>query len=263
MRRVAVFAASGRELAPVRESLGTVAHRQRALGKYEVRRRGDVEVYLSKTGMGPDAAAAAVRSMLLDVALDAVVSTGYAGALGPAGIGEVICGTDVCDWTRASDRSVFRADPALLAMARDAVQETGLAWSEGPVATVDRVLCRADDKRALADASGAIAVDMESAAIARVAASQKAPFLLVRAVSDRLDEDLPMDFNLWLTPGERLRAVAHVARRPSILGALFQMKRQADQGSQSLACFFHVWWRMLGRDHAFTKMPVPSVMGAC
>ena len=124
-----------------------------------------------------------------------------------------------------------------------------------------RVLCRADEKRALAEASGAIAVDMESAEIARVAASRNVPFLLVRAVSDRAADDLPMDFNLWLTPGGRVRAVAQLVMRPSILRALFQMKRQVEQGAQNLACFFQAWWRLVGQEQASARMHVPAARG--
>jgi adenosylhomocysteine nucleosidase len=236
---------------------------RRRLGslEYAVGHTGDVEVYLIKTGMGPAAAAAAAQSILSGVALDAMVSTGYAGALGPAGIGDVIVGTDVRDWTREHAQAIFLADPALLAMAREAAGEAKLAWLEGPVATAARVLCRADEKRALAETSGAIAVDMESVEIARAAASRNVPFLLVRAVSDRAGDDLPMDFNLWLTPGGRVRALARLVRRPSILGALFRMKRQVEQGSQNLACFFQVWWRLMGQEHASARMHGPSVMG--
>ena len=229
--------------------------------EYAVGHTGDVEVYLIKTGMGPAAAAAAAQGILSEVALDAMVSTGYAGALGSAGIGDVIVGTDVRDWTKGHAQAIFRADPALLAMAREAAGEAKLAWSEGPVATTARVLCRADEKRALAEASGAIAVDMESAEIARVAASGNVPFLLVRAVSDRVGDDLPMDFNLWLTPGGCVRALARLARRPSTLRALFRMKRQVEQGSQNLACFFQVWWRLLGQEHVSARAPAPAVMG--
>jgi len=245
----------------VRAALGTVERRRLGSLGYEVGQAGGVEVYLINTGMGPAAASAAAQSVLSEMALDAVVSTGYAGALGPAGIGDVILGTDVRDWTREHAQAVFQADPALLAIAREAAGEAKLAWSEGPVAAAARILCRADEKRALAEASGAIAVDMESAAIARAAASRNVPFLLVRAVSDRADENLPMDFNLWLTPGGRVRALAQLVRRPSILRALFQMKRQVEQGSQNLACFFQVWWRLLGQEHASARMHVPAVMG--
>ena len=266
MRRVAVLAASGRELAPARAALGTVDRRRLGSLGYEVGHAGGVEVHLINTGMGPAAASAAVQSVLSEVALDAVVSTGYAGRLGPGGIGEVILGTDVRDWTKGQDGTVFRTDPALLAIAREAAGEAKLAWSEGPVATVDQVLCRADEKRTLARASGAIAVDMESAAIAQAAAAVGVPFLLVRAVSDRASDDLPMDFNLWLTPWGRMRGIAQMLRRPSILRSLFQMKRQVEQGSQNLARFFQAWMRVLEQDHssAYANVPAtpPARMGA-
>ena len=261
MRRITILAASGRELAPARTALETVERRRLGSLGYEVGQAGGVEVHLINTGMGPAAASAAAQSILSEVGLDAVVSTGYAGALGPAGIGEMILGTDVRDWTREQAQAVFRADPALLAIAREAAGAAKLAWSEGPVATVARVLCRADEKRALAETSGAIAVDMESAAIARAAASLNVPFLLVRAVSDRADDDLPMDFNLWLTPGGRVRALAQLVRRPSILCALFRMKRQVAQGSQNLVSFFQVWLRLLGQEHTSARMNVLAAMG--
>lgn len=189
------------------------------------------------------------------------MSTGYAGALGSAGIGEVILGTDVRDWAREQFQAGFQADPALLASAREAAGAAKLAWSEGPVATAARILCRADEKKALADASGAIAVDMESAAIARAAASRHVPFLLVRAVSDLAGEDLPMDFNLWLTPVGRARAVAQLVRRPSILCALIRMKRQVEQGSQNLARFFLSWASVLDRDRAWSREAMPVTAG--
>jgi adenosylhomocysteine nucleosidase len=173
----------------------------------------------------------------------------------------VILGTDVRDWTRERCQAVFRTDPALLTIAREAAGQAKLAWSEGPVATAARVLCRADEKRALADASGAIAVDMESAAIAQAAAAVGVPFLLVRTVSDRVGDDLPMDFNLWLTPGGRVRAFVQVVQRPAILCALFRMKRQVEQGAQTLTRFFLSWLPMLDRDSSWPRVAKPVIAG--
>ena len=228
---------------------------------YEVGRAGGVEVHLITTGMGPAAAATAAQAVLSDAAWDVIVSTGFAGGLGVAGIGDVIVGTDVCEWRGDQSGEVFRADPALRAIARRVAGEAQLAWSEGPVAMVDRVLCRADEKRALAATSGAIAVDMESAAIARAAASRNVPFLLVRAVSDRVGDDLPMDFNLWLTPEGRVRALGQLVRRPSILGALFRMKRQVEQGSQNLARFFRALLVVLDEGRLPADRPALAAMG--
>jgi adenosylhomocysteine nucleosidase len=193
--------------------------------------------------MGPASALAVAEAAFSELALDAAVSTGFAGALGAAKLGELIVGTDVRDRTPGRAQQVFRADPALLAHARRAAGDVGAAMSEGPVVTVAHVACRAVDKRALAEASGAIAVDMESAAIAQAAAKAGVPFLVIRAVSDRADEDLPMDFNLWLTPWGRMRGIAHVLTHPTIVRSLLRMKRQAEQGARSLARFFRAWLR--------------------
>lgn len=261
MRRVAILAASGRELAPARAALGTVQSGRLGAFAREVGRVGGIEVHLVNTGMGAVSAFAAAEAVLAEAAVDAIVSTGYAGALGVAGIGEVIVGSEVCDWTNEPPRTVYRSDAGLLATAREAVGPARTAWSQGAVVTVDNVVWRAAEKQALGKVSGAIAVDMESAAIARAAASRNVPFLLVRAVSDRAGDDLPMDFNLWLTPGGRVRALAQLVRRPAILCALFRMRHQVEQGSQNLGRFFQVWWRLLGREHTSTRMNVPATMG--
>jgi len=247
---------------PACAALGPVERRRCGARVYAVRRIGDVDVYVMKTGMGPAAASDAARRVLSDVALDAILSTGYVGALGAADIGDVIVGTDVQDWTSPQAGTIFHADAGLLATACGAADEAAVTWTDGLVATVPRVLCRADEKRTVADASGAIAVDMESAAIAHEAALKQVPFLMVRAVSDRADETLPMDFNLWLTPGERLRAMAQLVSRPAMLFALWQMKRQADQASQSLTGFFQAWWRLLEQAPASPMMPAPALRGA-
>jgi len=144
MRRVAVLAASGRELAPARAALETLERRRCGSLWGEVGQAGGVEVHLIKTGMGPAAAAAAAHSVLSDMVLDAVVSTGYAGAVGPAGIGAVILGTEILNWTTDHAQASFSSDPALLAIAREAADSARVPWSQGAVATVEHVVWRAE-----------------------------------------------------------------------------------------------------------------------
>ncbi len=212
---------------------------------HEVGRIGGVEVHLVNIGMGPAAAFAATETFLAEVAVDAIVSTGYTGALGIAEPGEVILGTEVHDWTKERPRPVYRSDVALLTMAREAAGPARAAWSQGIVVTVENVVWRAAEKQALGKVSGAIAVDMESAAIARAAASRNVPFLLVRAVSDGAGDDLPMDFNLWFTPRGRLRGLAQVLMHPSIIRSLLRMKRRVERGSHALGQFFRAFFVVL------------------
>lgn len=245
MRRVAILAASGRELAPARAALGTVQSGRLGAFAREVGRVGGIEVHLVNTGMGAVSAFAAAEAVLAEAAVDAIVSTGYTGALGIAEPGEVILGTEVYDWTKERPRTVYRSDAGLLATAREAVGPAKTAWSQGAVVTVDNVVWRAAEKQALGKVSGAIAVDMESAAIARAAASRNVPFLLVRAVSDGAADDLPMDFNLWFTPRGRLRGLAQVLMHPSIIRSLMRMKRRVERGSHALGQFFRAFFVVL------------------
>ena len=175
---------------------------------------------------------------LLALAPDALISTGYAGALGVAAVGEVILGTNVIDWTEEESHEAIQVNPDLLGSARVAARNAGIGWSQGPVVTVKNVLCRASEKQALGGVSGAVAVDMESAVIAKVATI---PFLVVRAISDRVGDDLPMDFNLWFSPFGSFRCLLKAVQHPSILSGLYEMKRHADQASESLRRFFCAW----------------------
>jgi len=260
MRRVAVLAASARELAPVRAGLKAVRSGRLGSLPHEVRRSDAVEMHLLNTGMGFQAALVGAEAVLSAFTVDAVVSTGYVGALGSAGLGDVIVGTHVLDWTTEGARTSFPCDSTLLALARETAARARVGWSEGPVVTVDSVVCRAEEKQGLARASGAIAVDLESAAIARAAHVVGVPFLLVRAVSDRADEDLPMDFNLWLSPWGRVQGVAYLLRRPSSICALLRMRRHVEYASQNLVRFFAALVASLDRTWA-PACPSPVAMG--
>ena len=61
----------------------------------------------------------------------------------------------------------------------------------GKLAESKTIVATCQDKTMFADETGAIAVDMESVAIAKVAQEQHIPFLSIRAIADPLAMDLP------------------------------------------------------------------------
>jgi adenosylhomocysteine nucleosidase len=67
----------------------------------------------------------------------------------------------------------------------------------GPILTVDHILTM-EEKRVLAAESGALAVDMESAAIASAASACSIPFLAIRGILDPVHEDLAVGFDQFL-----------------------------------------------------------------
>jgi hopanoid-associated phosphorylase len=112
----------------------------------------------------------------------ALLSFGICGALSPElAIGTVVVGTEaVCQNQR------WHADEAWSNALARACRSTN-----GVVLGSDSVLLTQDSKAALHGQTGAIAADMESHIVARVASERGLPFAVLRAVSDDAQHALP------------------------------------------------------------------------
>jgi 4-hydroxy-3-methylbut-2-en-1-yl diphosphate reductase len=136
---------------------------------------------LERCGMGPER----VREWLprLDVLRpDAVAVAGVAGALDPSlRSGDVIVASEVRD---EHGRILLRAAAPLAAELR----RRGLRVHTGPIASTDHIVHGADRERLAS--TGALAVDMESAAIVRALHEQGLPVAVVRVIVDTVHSPL-------------------------------------------------------------------------
>ncbi len=66
-----------------------------------------------------------------------------------------------------------------------------LTWHEDTLVESSKVILDVEEKEQLARRSGAIAVDMESAAIGQVARQAGIPFMVIRTLADTANEALP------------------------------------------------------------------------
>jgi adenosylhomocysteine nucleosidase len=101
-----------------------------------------------------------------------------------------------------------------------------------------RVAASADEKRALREATGADAVEMESAAIDAVCCSQAIPCVTLRVILDTATEDLPLDFNALMTADQRLdfrKLALTLVRRPGKIPALLRLQRLSRAAAERLA----------------------------
>ena len=80
------------------------------------------------------------------------------------------------------------------------------------------------------------------------AAERRIPVAVIRAVSDLLDEDLPLDFNLFLTPSDWSKGVWSCITRPSNLFGLGRMRVQMGVASKRLTLIFERVLDELGCD---------------
>ena len=103
----------------------------------------------------------------------------------------------------------------------------------GTLVTSREVVATAAAKAALFASTGAVAVDMESSVILAHAATAGCPTLVVRGVSDRANEGVPLELIELMTPAGKLRPVRVLAltvTRPRLLPralALGQATRRA------------------------------------
>ncbi len=137
------------------------------------------EVEVIRTGYGPVRAAAAAARIAAS-APDMLAVGGVAGGLTTdQHVGDLIVASEVRDGTRA-----VRCPSAPLLAGE--LRRAGLAARTGPIATVDHLL--REGEHAQLAATGAIAVDMESAPL--LAGAAGSPAVVVRAISDTPDHPL-------------------------------------------------------------------------
>ena len=175
-------------------------------------------VHLLLTGIGRVNARRALEAELARQQPAAVLSCGFAGALTPSlMIGDVIYETE--DEAFRQRLEIARARPAKIFCA-------------------DRMAITATEKKKLRDESGADAVEMESAEIHAMCRERGIPCATVRAVSDRADEDLPLDFNQLAKADMSLdmaKLMRMVAGSPGKIGALLRLQKQAKLAAENLA----------------------------
>lgn len=172
VRRVALLAPMRSELMPLvrrlglrREGSGRDARHTGAVGR--------VEVVALQTGIGVRLAARAAERALEDTRVDHIVVAGVAGGIGRSvAIGDLVVPEEVVDLDSGA-----RYRPAPL----------GATPPRGSLLTSDGLLT---DPALFArfEREGAVAIDMETSAVAAVCERQGRPWSVFRGISDHTDE---------------------------------------------------------------------------
>ena len=174
--RVAIIAPMPNELRPVVKMLDLQRTGEQGGMPVYTGSTGTTEVVATQTGIGPRLAQAATERLLASTTVDRVIVTGIAGGIEPvSAVGDLVIPADVVDGA-TGDR--FRATPV------------GDVSPEGVIRTGDATDYELDDAEIarLRDA-GITALDMETAAIARVCHDRGVPWLAFRAISDMAGDE--------------------------------------------------------------------------
>ena len=199
---------------------------------------GDIDAVLAVSGMGRAASEAAAEDLLQRFHPGAVLAVGFAGGLAPHLAPGALVVADAIVPANEPQDGALRPDAALLERARDALATVHTPHACGPLLTATKVVASPEGKAALGAATGALAVDMESAWVAGVCRRHDVPFLAVRAVVDGVGDALPAV--LARTPAEdvgRSHRVWPLLARPWLLPRLLRLARAAARARASLTAF--------------------------
>ncbi len=253
MKRIGIFTATRWEYAAVRRIFADGRAQRHGAARCFVGRRGHWEVVVAQTGVGIEKAAAACRDLLREHPLDLILSAGLAGALAPAQVGDLLVGTDVrmeADDHEAAEHVKRVCAPAIVAAVVRAAEQAGLPVKTGSFVTAPRILWHQAEKQAMARMTGAIGLDMESAALAEAAAGANVPFAIVRSVSDLVDESLPVDLNLFMKPADWLKGLAACVAAPSCAAGFLRLRVQMRTATDRMSRFFERFVDQLPQDVA-------------
>lgn len=208
----------------------------RALGLAK-RRIGDVGclgdgTLLAVSGMGC-AAAGCTAGRLVEAGASALMSFGLAGGLDPVlHAGSVVLPSEVI----SKDGGRFVTSP-------DWRERLGAAIAKqrpvngGKLLTSPNAIDAVADKAAAFDETGAVAVDMESFAVAAVAATHHLPFIAVRVIVDTAMDVLPRTVAA-MSRGDRVRIwrlVGGLVLAPTELAGLIRLAQRYRAATRSLA----------------------------
>ena len=166
------------------------------------------DVVIATCGVGKVYAAICAQTMILRYQPDLLINTGVAGTLSPTlGIGDVAVATELLqhdmDTSAIGDpvglvsginRIYFEADVKTAEKLTNCVIACGAHVEQGRIASGDQFVADAARKKFIREQFGAIACEMEGAAIAQVATVNGVPFAVLRAISDSADGEATMDF---------------------------------------------------------------------
>ena len=197
----------------------------------EARCLGGLGVAVACSGARP-ARARAEAARLIAEGMAGLVSFGLAGGLSPTlASGDLVLADAVVLPTgeRLTTNLTWRS--------RLSARIEAAAPHQVAVAGSEHLLVTSAAKRALFAATGALAVDMESHAVAEAAHRAGLPFVVLRAIADPADQALPRAATMALGPGGEVRLLAlarALVERPGELSALLRLGRQSRRALAAL-----------------------------
>lgn len=227
-QRIAIMGALDEEISILKEEMG----------KYKTQNRGGIDFFLGKlegkkvvllkAGVGKVNASYSTAVLTENYHPQALIFTGVAGGLAPNAMpGDIVIGEQMVQYDFGQiDSSGFKpapfrklsggghpdlfipANPELVEKAKRAAEQASLEpisgrkprVFQGVIATGDVFVSSDTKARELYEEYGALATEMEGAAIAHICRTLDIPFVIIRSCSDNANNHARVNFNTFVGP---------------------------------------------------------------
>jgi adenosylhomocysteine nucleosidase len=237
---IAILVAVRQELRPIlKRADARHVVRQEHLDFHEGTLGGE-PVALLALGIGRECARIAAEMTIRCYRPDLVISAGFGGGLTEeVADGDIVIGTEVLDLFDQRSEIRWRTSQKLAAHAELASADGDVRVHFGRILTADEMVLKSVAKDRLGKATGALAVDMETSAVAEVCAAHQTELLAVRCITDNARENLPREFNDFFILGQLQpsRVLTACARRPRLVADLARLGYRAGSSGRNLALF--------------------------
>ena len=221
-------------------------------------------VIFAQTGIGRNNAVKATNYLLQTLKITSLIASGIAGGIRKGiHVGDLIIGENV-SYCKQSDfegeslhlESSYSCTRELVQLAVQLSTRLELRAHSGDVLTVDKVISHAGTKKEIGSRTSCMSVDMESAAIAEVAHAKNMDFVVIRSVSDDVDDDLEIDYDNLITDTGKVK-ISHLAmnilKNPQQLVNLKRLNKQTKTATRTLSVFMLQFLPLL-----YEKMTTPT-----
>ena len=189
-----------------------------------------IRIVVAESGMGYARARKASLALIDAHKPKWILSSGFSGALIPTmKIGQIVMANEIVD-QHGQQKSIN------LSLESDI--ENGLYV--GRILTADEIVRTVEQKQQLHENFEALAVDMESLAVAQVASETKTGFMAVRVISDDMSADLPPEVLSIIGDTGAVRvgaALTSIFNRPESVKDMLHLRTNAQNAAKSLATF--------------------------
>ncbi len=240
MKRLLICAAIPHEFKYIRRNLSPKELQSSTAGRAFTAQTASAEITLLQTGIGIHNAESSIESLLKEVHPDLIISLGFGGALQEGvAAGELVRASKIIFLrSRTNGASSLKTTDISLPKANlTGIFGSSISFREGCIVTLENPMTKQEIRNVLPGNIPFPVCDMETFALATIAARSHLPFVAVRAISDTSDQEISQEvFDIIDSSGKTsyARLLVSLLKKPSLIKILISLGLNSEKAAKRL-----------------------------